>query len=126
VEAIYGNDLGTVQGKTTCRRPMRVVNNFISLPPDILQHHSKVSLSAADLMEISKVRSLLTTSCDKQFTTVEKMGGKRKHVTGSRGKLDLEMGPAQELHTKRTDPICTANFWNAASGRQILIIFAYQ
>jgi hypothetical protein len=74
-EAIFGKDLGTLQGKTVRRHPDPVIADYIKVPKDIMKHHSNV-IMAVDIMTIGGVPFLITTSRDIQFTTVEKIDSK--------------------------------------------------
>jgi hypothetical protein len=74
-EAIFGKDLGALQGKTTRKRPDRVITDYIHVPDDIMRYHNKVVL-AIDVMTIAEMPFLITTSRDIQFTTIEKLSSK--------------------------------------------------
>jgi hypothetical protein len=78
-EAIYGKDLGALQGKTTRGRPQHVTTDYVNIPPDILLHHRKITL-AADIMFVGGISFLITTSRNIQFTTVEKVECKKETV----------------------------------------------
>jgi hypothetical protein len=76
-EAIFGKDLGSIQGKTTRARPDHVPTNYIMVPPDIMEFHKDIVL-ATDIMTINQSYYLLTVSRDIQFTTVEKLPDKKE------------------------------------------------
>jgi hypothetical protein len=66
---------GGIQGKTTRKRPDRVITGYIHVPDDIMNYHKKVVL-AIDIMMIAEMPFLITTSRNIQFTTVEKLNSK--------------------------------------------------
>jgi hypothetical protein len=74
-EAIYGRDLGSLQGKTTRRRPTHVITDYIHVPEDIMKHHKSITLSG-DIMAVGGITFLITASRNIQFTTVEKLDSK--------------------------------------------------
>jgi hypothetical protein len=74
-EAIFGKDLGALQGKTKRKRPDRVITDYIHVPDDIMRYHNKVVL-AIDVMTIAEMPFLITTSRDIQFTTIKKLSSK--------------------------------------------------
>jgi hypothetical protein len=75
-EAIFGKDLGAIQGKTTRVRPDHVPTDYVMVPPNIMEFNSQVVL-AIDIMAINKMYFLLTVSRNIQFTTVEKLMNKK-------------------------------------------------
>ena len=68
-ENIYGQDIGTLQGKTTRTKPPRVITDFVCVPEDIIKTHQEIVLSV-DIMMVDKVMFMVTLSHDIQFTTV--------------------------------------------------------
>ena len=43
-EKIFGPDLGTLKGKTTRRRPLPLVQDHISIPPELYERRDSVEL----------------------------------------------------------------------------------
>jgi hypothetical protein len=74
-EAIYGIDLGSLQGKTTRKQPSHVIIDYVQIAEDILKHHNVITL-AGDIMTIGGILFLITTSRNIQFTTIEKLESK--------------------------------------------------
>ena len=71
-EFIFGKDLGSIQGKTTRRKPSTVVNDHIDLPPDILSAHHDLVL-CADIFFVDKIPFLVTISRQLKFITGDRL-----------------------------------------------------
>jgi hypothetical protein len=70
-EAIFGRDLGAIQGKTTRGRPNPVITDYVNASPDILTIHQNITM-AADIMFVGGISFSLSTSRIIQFNTAEK------------------------------------------------------
>ncbi len=78
---IYGAQLDAVQGKTTRRRPTAVTTDIVvSVPPQILELHGKVTL-CIDIFFVNKIPVLLTISKVLLFITVDCLASTKK-LTG--------------------------------------------
>jgi hypothetical protein len=60
-EAIFGKYLGSLQGKTTRKRPDRVMTSYIHLPDNIMKYHKTV-VHAIDIMIVTEMPFLITIS----------------------------------------------------------------
>jgi hypothetical protein len=68
-ENVFGQDIGTLEGKTTRKEPTRVVTDYVSVPYDILKTHQEI-VQSVDVMMINKIMFLVTSSYGIQFTPV--------------------------------------------------------
>jgi hypothetical protein len=59
-ERLFGNELGSIQGKTVRTRPDVVVTNYIKIPSDIMELHCDVTISV-DMMHVDRLKFLITT-----------------------------------------------------------------
>ena len=71
-EFIFGKDLGSLQGKTTRRKPSTVVNDHFEIPPDILSAHHDIVL-CADIFFVDKIPFLVTISRHLKFITGDRL-----------------------------------------------------
>ena len=71
-EMIFGKDLGAIMGKTTRNRPSPVVSDVILLPPDILEAHKEVTLSA-DIFFVNGIAFFTTISQHIKFVTADRL-----------------------------------------------------
>jgi hypothetical protein len=74
-ERIFGKELGSLQGKTVRSRPDAVITDYVEVPPDIMELHNDVTISA-DIMNVDRMQFLITTSRNIQFTTVDRLENK--------------------------------------------------
>jgi hypothetical protein len=93
-EAIYGKDLGAIQGKTTRSQPVAVIPDYVNIPPDLLIVHKQVTL-CIDIMYINDIPFLISVSRNIQFTTIERLEN-RKEVT-----LNLSIRKVCKLYQRR-------------------------
>ena len=75
-EHIYGQDLGSLKGKTTRRRPPKV-DTTDTIPPPIQEKHKDVTI-AMDVMHINDVSFLATTSRVFRFSTMDAIADKEE------------------------------------------------
>ena len=73
---ILGPNLGSLKGKTVCRPNPHVKMQTGGVPPDIMQIHRSITL-AIDIMFISKIPFLVTTSQHLKFGTVEALNNQQ-------------------------------------------------
>jgi len=77
-EDILGPNLGSLKGKTTCRKPARVkINTLDNLPDGMLEEHGNLTL-AVDIMYIKKIPFVVTLSRAIRFGTIEMIKDERK------------------------------------------------
>jgi predicted component of viral defense system (DUF524 family) len=67
-DAILGQDLGSIKGKTTHRKLERVSGNTVNMPKEILQQYRAITL-CVDIMFINKIPFLLSISRNIKFIT---------------------------------------------------------
>ena len=79
-EIIYGPDVGSLQGKTTWTQPSPVDVQYISIPPQIMEHYKNVTLSV-DVMFVMKIPILTTISRHIKFGTAGRLESmKKEHI----------------------------------------------
>jgi hypothetical protein len=93
-EAIYGKELGAIQGKTARSQPVAVVPDYVHIPPDLFIVHKQVTL-CIDVMHINDIPFLISVSRNIQFTTIERLEN-RKEVT-----LNLSIRKVYKLYQRR-------------------------
>ncbi|MEL7196301.1 MAG: reverse transcriptase domain-containing protein [Bacteroidota bacterium] len=69
-EHIWGQDLGTLKGKTTRRKAVPVDGEIVKVSPTILQKYGQVTLGI-DIMHVNRMAFLITISRHIKFGTVE-------------------------------------------------------
>jgi hypothetical protein len=69
-EDIFGPNLGSIKGQTTCIIQEHVQVNFNDLPREIMEKHGDVTL-AIDVMFINRIPLVITTSRNIHFGTAE-------------------------------------------------------
>ena len=69
-EKIYGKDISTLKGKSTCTTPAPKVRDVISIPKALLREHRNVEL-CADIMYIQNMPFLTTISKNISYRTIE-------------------------------------------------------
>ena len=67
---IFGPNIGSVKGKTTCTSQKHVELNIQDIPQEIMEKHIYVTL-AIDVTFINKIPFIMTTSCNIHFGTAE-------------------------------------------------------
>jgi len=65
-EDIFGPNLGSIKGKTTCTMQEHVQLNFKDLPREIMEKHSDVTLEI-DVMFINSIPFMITMSRNIHF-----------------------------------------------------------
>ena len=69
-EDIFGPNLGSIKGKTTCNMQEHVQVNFDNLPREIMEKHGDMTL-AIDIMFINIIPFVITTSRNIHFGTAK-------------------------------------------------------
>jgi hypothetical protein len=77
-KAIFGKDLGSLQGKVTRKYSNPVVIDYIHVPKDIMEYHRNLTLALV-IMHIGGLLFLIRTFRDIQITAVEKLNQKHHH-----------------------------------------------
>jgi hypothetical protein len=60
-ENIFGDDIGSIQGKTTRSRPDAVCTDYVNVPEDLMRTNKKITISV-DVMMVDTIMFLGTTS----------------------------------------------------------------
>jgi hypothetical protein len=79
---IFGTELANIRGKTVRRKPEHVNTEIVDIPKQILEIQSKVTL-AADVMFVSGVPFLVSTSRNINLTTIEHVPHRTASKLGS-------------------------------------------
>ena len=69
-EQIFGPDIGALKGKTTRSKPFPVVEDYIEIPPELIDNHQQVTL-CMDGMKINGIPFLTTISRNIMYRTVQ-------------------------------------------------------
>lgn len=77
-EKIFGTDIGAIKGKTTRRKPVPVVNDYIEIPKELISSQREVTL-CMDAMKVNGLTFLTTVSRHIQYRTAQYV----KHQTAS-------------------------------------------
>ena len=76
-EHIFGPEVGSLEGKTTCRNPHAVKQVVEPLPPEIMNQYWHVML-CADIMYMNGIAFLVTISRHIRFATVEALPNRQQ------------------------------------------------
>ena len=71
-DAIFGTDLGAIQGKIVWKTPGHVMTNCVMVPNDILPHH-KIATLGAGMMFVNEIPFFITISRNIKFFTGEQL-----------------------------------------------------
>ena len=77
-EKIFGHDIGDLKGKTTRRKPLPVVSDYIEIPKELISAQRAVTL-CMDVMKVNGLRFLTTVSRFIQYRTAQYV----KHQTAA-------------------------------------------
>ena len=69
-EKLFGPDIGTLKGKTTRRKPLPVVNDYIEIPKELIQAQREVTL-CMDGMKVNGQSFLTTISRNIMYRTAQ-------------------------------------------------------
>ena len=73
---IWGKDIAALKGKTTRKKSIHLVSDFVKIPKEILQMHREVFLSA-DIFFVNKIPFFLTYSRNFCFTAVNHLANRK-------------------------------------------------
>ena len=69
-EAIYGQDIGTIKGKTVRQKPTPVVRDYVSIPKELVEKHESITL-CIDTLYINEMPFLATISRNIKYRTIQ-------------------------------------------------------
>ena len=69
-EIIFGQDIGSLKGKTVRKKPLPVASNYIEIPKELNNNHQDVTL-CIDIMNINGLAFLATISRKIVYRTAE-------------------------------------------------------
>jgi hypothetical protein len=69
-EKIFGRDIGAIKGKTTRRKPVPVVDDYIEIPRELIASQYAVKL-CVDLMNVNGLHFVTTISKNLQYRTAQ-------------------------------------------------------
>jgi hypothetical protein len=80
-EAIFGPDIGGIQGKTTRSKPNPVFSDYIEIPPELVRRQQHVTL-CIDTMFVNGIAFSTTISRNIMYRTAEaiRKQGKEEYI----------------------------------------------
>ncbi len=125
----YGEDIGTIKGKTTRKRPAPVTSNLVEIPDELLEVQKDVVLSI-DGMTVNSLKFLMTISHELFYQTAQYVPAniasnyeicmdqimavyKRGHFTVNEVHCDNEFHKLMDPYSAKQDPPISMNYASA-------------
>ena len=76
-ERIFGKNIASLKGKTTRKKPIPVIKDYVDIPTELKQVHKDVEL-CVDIMYIHNIMFLVTVSRKIKYVTIDPIPSRKK------------------------------------------------